>query len=295
MFGKALEANMLSLRRKGGPNIRILMYHRIIPDGLARGPKEMDLLLSRFRRHLCLFRDWGFVSITFEDVRRWFDEGVRLPDRPVILSFDDGHADTYEFAFPLLKELGMRAVVFALGDREMRRNEWDIQLGLSVSPLVTDEQLLEMRAAGFEIGSHSMTHAHLTELSHAEAWKEISQSKTKLECLLNAPVATFAYPYGELNPEVKHLVREAGYRFACGAWSGPPRVQSDPLEIRRAVISGKDGAVRLGFKVIFPYKHYRWLWWRVKSAIVSARAPIGDCTPLNSAPADANYRRSDGG
>ena len=147
------------------------MYHRIVPDGTPLDSGSCDLPLGLFRRQVQLLKRWGFTSITFADCRRWLDEGKKLPKRPVIMTFDDGYADTYDLAFPVLKEFGMRAVVFVLGDRTMTRNDWDIPLGLPLSPLINDSQILEMHTAGFEIGSHSMTHAHLVRLTREEVWE----------------------------------------------------------------------------------------------------------------------------
>ncbi|HMK37995.1 MAG TPA: polysaccharide deacetylase family protein [Bacteroidota bacterium] len=254
--------------------VRVLMYHKIVPDGTAGIQDGVELPLSLFRRHIRLLDRWGFTSITFEDYRLSLDEGLELPKRPVIITFDDGYAETYDIAFPVLKEYGMRAVVFVLGDRTMLANDWDLPLGIPPSPLMNDSQILEMHAAGFEIGSHSMTHPHLARLSREEVWDQVSRSRMRLEIMLNSPVQTFAYPYGELNGLVKSLVTEAGYRFACGSWSGPPVALSDHYEIRRALIVANDGPVRMAFKVIAPYRHYRWLWWKFKSAILRDLTPV---------------------
>ena len=258
--------------------VRILMYHRIVPDGTPLESSAIDLPLSLFHRQLRMLERWGFTSITFEDYRLALDEGIELPRRPVIITFDDGYRETYDLAFPVLKEFGMRAVVFVLGDRTMTANDWDIPLGLPQSPLMSDSQILEMHAAGFEIGSHSMTHPHLVRLSREEAWDQVSRSRMRLEIMLNSPVTTFAYPYGELNDLVKSLVTEAGYRFACASWSGPPVALADHYEIRRALMVANDGPIRMAFKVLAPYRHYRWLWWKVKSAI------LRDLTPTRVTP-----------
>ena len=250
------------------------MYHRIVPDEAPHSTAAIDLPLGLFRRQIRMLDRWGFTSITFEDYRLSLEEGLELPKRPIIITFDDGYAETYEFAFPVMKEFGMRGVVFVVGDRTMTSNEWDIPLGIPPTPLMNDSQILEMHAAGFEIGSHSMTHPHLARLSREEIWDQVSRSRMRLEIMLNAPVNTFAYPYGELNPLVKSLVAEAGYRFACGSWSGPPVAMTDHLEIRRAIVVSDDGPLRLAFKVLFPYRHYRWLWWRLKSVLVKDLTPV---------------------
>lgn len=262
--------------------VRILMYHRIVPDGMKTDGAVINMPLGLFRRQIRMLDRWGFTSITFEDFRLSLDEGLALPKRPVIITFDDGYAETYDLAFPVLKEFGMRAVVFVLADRTMTSNDWDIPLGVTPSPLMSDSQILEIHAAGFEIGSHSMTHPHLVRLSREEVWDQVSRSRMRLEIMLNAPVTTFAYPYGELNDLVKSLVTEAGYRFACGAWTGPPVPLADHYEIRRALMVANDGPVRLAFKVLAPYRHYRWLWWKLKSALLRDLTPVHHDHPVKT-------------
>jgi peptidoglycan/xylan/chitin deacetylase (PgdA/CDA1 family) len=168
----------------------------------------------------------------------------------------------------------MKAVIFALGDRSMLTNLWDVAEGAAPSVLMNDQQLLEMHAAGFEIGSHSLSHRHLSTLSPEEAWDQISRSRMKLEILLNATVSSFCYPYGEVNPDLKAMVARAGYSFACASYTGPPTVVTDHLEMRRITIVENDGPFHFTMKILAPYKHYRWLWTKMKHALKRDLTPV---------------------
>jgi peptidoglycan/xylan/chitin deacetylase (PgdA/CDA1 family) len=254
--------------------IRVLAYHRIVPDDVTSVGPQLCLAVSMFRKHLQMLERWGFTSITFEDYRLHLDHGLALPRFPVVITFDDAYAETYDLAFPLLREFGMKAVVFAVGDRSLMTNVWDVAEGAPASVLMSDQQLLEMHAAGFEIGSHSLSHRHLASIPADEAWDQISRSRMKLEILLNSTVSTFAYPYGEVTPELKAMVARAGYSFACASYTGPPTVVTDHLEMRRITIVESDGVLQFTLKILAPYKHYRWLWWKLTQALKRDLTPV---------------------
>src|ERR1700741_3912283 len=186
---------------EGDPHkIKVLMYHRVVDTvSLSGGYPELCVHVDDFRQHLLHLERWGFTAITFNDYRLFLAGEINLPKKPVVITFDDGYEDNYEFAFPLLQEFGMRAVFFVLGDRQMKASTWDQNSSIPIGPLMTEEHILELHRSGFEIGSHSLTHPKLSHLPREKAWDEISRSRQLLEILLNAPVHTFAFPYGLVN------------------------------------------------------------------------------------------------
>jgi peptidoglycan/xylan/chitin deacetylase (PgdA/CDA1 family) len=174
------------------------------------------------------------VPITFRQYDS-FAQGVsRLPARPVIITFDDGYEDNYRIAFPILREMGFPAVVYMVTDRAIRTNAWDADE--PQVPLLNKSQIREMTESGIEFGSHTRTHVHLTSISSAGLKKELEGSKRDLERLAGKEAVSFAYPYGELNEEVKQGVRECGYRFAVAGSTGALGFADDLLEIRRTQV-----------------------------------------------------------
>lgn len=107
--------------------------------------------------------------------------------------------------------------------RTIETNYWDEPAGFEAATLMNDDNVLELQEYGFEIGSHSMSHSDLTRLSRIQAQDEIYRSKDDLENLIGCPVITFAYPFGASNAGIEEMVREAGYCFGCGVYSGPPK------------------------------------------------------------------------
>jgi peptidoglycan/xylan/chitin deacetylase (PgdA/CDA1 family) len=262
--------------------IKVLMYHRIVEsESLSHSYPDLCTHVSEFRSHLTWLEKWGFTPITFEDYHLCKTGELWLPKKPVILTFDDGYVDTFNNAFPLLREFGMKAVLFVMGNRLLRTNAWDQPAGLPLAELISDQQILELHTAGFEIGSHSMNHVRLSDIPRDQAWEEISRSRMVLEILLNAPVRSFAFPYGQVDEATKRMVYDAGYAVGCATYSGPPAFCTDPFEIRRLIVPGFTNMFQFGITMLTPYEYYRWLVWKVKTFMMdgkAARHPIHDRT-----------------
>jgi len=276
-------------QQDGSPNsIRILIYHRIYRKTETGPFTTWDISETVFRRHLELLDKWGYSAITFRDYRLYQKGALSLPKKPVIITFDDGNEEVLTVAYPIMKEHGMRGVVFLLGDRTIRSNTWD-EPADSTHLLLSDQQVLELHNAGFEIGAHSFNHRNLTSMSLASAWEEIYRSRMALEFLLNAPVKCFAYPYGMVNAPLKQMVADAGYELACGAFTGPAVYSADPLELRRIRTYNSKSRILFWFQLQSIYLHYRSLWWNVKTNLQyflsKIRAHIG-AIPENGRSAD---------
>lgn len=264
-------------------DIKILMFHRVVTDEYLARKHPYCLHVSEFRRHIEWLDQHGFVPITLEDYRLFCDGQLDLPRKPIILTFDDGYLDTYEVAFPVLNEFGMKGVVFALGDRSVKNNTWDWKYNGSHAPLMENHHILELSEAGMEIGAHSMTHPKLTALDERTAWNEISRSRILLEIVLNKPVLSFSYPYGFVNKAVKKMVSEAGFTHACSVWSGPLLFGRDNYELRRIPILNSSTTISLAMKLSAPFRYYSWLRSKFKNMIVSGSRSHGG-TPLPKSP-----------
>jgi len=255
---------------EGNPrDIKVLMYHRVV-DSVEEHMSQSDLCIhtEALRQHLALLERWGFTAITFEDFRLFQKGEMNLPKKPVIITFDDGYVDTYELAFPLLQEFGMKAVIFVLGDRQITTNTWDKLPAVHGERLMNDEQVIELHTEGFEIGSHTMTHAKLPLLPHDQAWDEISRSRMRLEILLNAPVQTFAFPYGFVSEDVKKMLQDAGYTIGCATHSGPAAFGTDLFEIRRILMPPNTDIVGLALRLLAPYEYYAWMRSQMKKMLL---------------------------
>ncbi len=198
--------------------VPVLVYHSVRPyiKGESKQQDIYDVTPELLESELVYIRDHGYTTITFADVITHFGNGASLPEKPVILSFDDGWRNEYEHAFPLLKKYGMKGTFFIFTNPIVHHKaHW-----------VTWNEVREMDKAGMEIGGHTRTHPLLTKItSDAGLDKEIGESKGIIESEIGHPVTAFAYPFGAKNVQIEHAVERAGYQIArtsrSGVWNDP--------------------------------------------------------------------------
>jgi peptidoglycan/xylan/chitin deacetylase (PgdA/CDA1 family) len=256
----------ITFNRENTPIIRVLLYHRILSRGSDRDMANIGVDEIAFRKQIEWLDKWGYTSITFADYSLFMKGELDLPQKPVIITFDDAYKDIYEHGFPVLMQYGMRAVVFVVADKSIMTSVWDEGIG-EVFELLNQHEILEMNAAGFEVGSHTTGHPRLTVVNLELAREEIEQSKISLEILLNAPVRSFAYPFGLLNDQIKGVVRESGYSFACASFSGPPVFTDDLFEIRRIKVLNTSTRFVFWFQLQQIYIYYRWIRWAIRRTL----------------------------
>lgn len=184
--------------------VPILVYHHIgtAPKNLTSAEKSFFITEEWLNEHLAYLSQNGFTAIKFEDITSYLETGKPLPDKPVIISFDDGWKNTYDVAFPILKKYNMTGTVFVIASSTGHGSYMDLN------------QLKELQGEGWEIGSHTLWHPYLKKVTLAKAKKEIEDSKKKLEENLGTPVTVFAYPFGDRNDSIEDLVKGAGYLLA---------------------------------------------------------------------------------
>lgn len=230
----------------------ILMYHAL---GYPGEPASRFVLpVRRFRRQLRLLRLLRYPIIGLDEYVRRREQGELLPARSVVVTFDDGHADTAELGLPLLRDASIPAEVFVVADLIGETNRWSPGSPLQGRRLLTWAQIAELRDAGVSIGSHTLSHPRLAELDHGEARREVAESRAVLERRLGAPVLHFSYPFGNTSPHVEHLVREAGYLTACGIQPGPNGWAVGLHDLRRVEVEGTFSLPRFALNVWSGYR-----------------------------------------
>jgi peptidoglycan/xylan/chitin deacetylase (PgdA/CDA1 family)/glycosyltransferase involved in cell wall biosynthesis len=261
-------------KQTDGQAVKVLMYHRVVGDREHFNDYLWNISQSQFRKQLSLLKKWGYSFIDFKDYLLSQEGKINLPKKSVILTFDDGYNGVYKYALPTIKEFGAKATAFVLGDRSIKTNYWDEPTGFTGAPLLEDEKVLELAESGFEIGSHSLTHPNLTHVDKGKAWEEIARSKDSLESLLKSPVVSFAYPFGASNVEVQNMVREAGYHYGCGVYSGPPKLGQNKYNIRRISVMTGTNIFDFALKILTPYEYYQWLRWETSSKLNKSRFTV---------------------
>lgn len=245
-----------------GPDVvivPILMYHHVELNPID---SNYRVSASKFEDELRLMRDWGYSSITTTMLVNAITQGADLPPRPVIITFDDGNLDNYTVAWPIMQKYGFTGVLYIVSNR------------LQADGYMNATQIKEMAAAGWEVGSHSLSHPSLTAgLDPEVIRREIVESKTQLEAALGVPVLTFAYPFGNAGNTPVDYVKFAGYIAAMGAtgftadqWS------SNLFVLQRCEIKGSDDVKAFT----------RFLPWKGDPAFLPTDTPTPTSTPTRT-------------
>jgi peptidoglycan/xylan/chitin deacetylase (PgdA/CDA1 family) len=222
--------------------VPILMYHKL--GRPVQGAKIRNLYVSQplFAQQL---DELTALVIEAVGVASALQGGS---SRRTVITFDDAYRSLYELGLPLLTARGLSATTYVVAGLVGGNNAWDIAKGHPEEPLMSEAELREWLKAGQVIGSHSLSHRNLAEISEQDAWEEISASKKSLEDRFGVEVSDFCYPYGGYNPHVRDLVEKAGYRTATTTEFGIARAGDDPFRLKRILVRHKSYAPKLWFK-----------------------------------------------
>jgi peptidoglycan/xylan/chitin deacetylase (PgdA/CDA1 family) len=190
--------------------IPILVYHSVEPattkkEGVMQ--KHYHIFPENFEKQMQYLKDQGYSPIPFKQMIRYYEYGGDLPEKPVVITFDDGWKNQYTYAYPILKKFGYPATFFII-----TKSRGGVYM--------TWEEIRELDRAGMDIGSHTETHANLSKETEQVITKEVGESKKTLEKELGHPIQSLAYPYYGNNTLAQDLIRKSGYRAARAGWTG---------------------------------------------------------------------------
>jgi peptidoglycan/xylan/chitin deacetylase (PgdA/CDA1 family) len=227
-------------RHVKGPHRRpvpILMYHVVAAPPRNAPYPELYVLPGDFRAQMTWLARNGYHAVTLDQVYEFWRNGVALPRHPIVVSFDDGYLSQYVNALPVLQRHHWPGVL-NLALKDMR-----VSWGLS------PRRIRALIEAGWEIDSHTISHADLTTLDPASLRREVAGSRRRLRKEFGVPVDFFCYPAGRYDPAVVAAVKRAGYLGATTVEPGLAR-PAQLFTLARVRISGSDGlrgfAARLG-------------------------------------------------
>ncbi len=285
-----------------GPAAAILMYHSVLSDPKRQADTLGGIIHSEvaFRGQMELLAR-EFHPLSLDEIVKRFHAGEDLPKRSVVVTFDDGYADNYEVAMPILDQFGIPALFYATMDcvenkrlpwpsrlrfafrntkltawTDSRSKSWNLrdpihreqaylaacdaccQLSGAVQEefvkrveqesqsclpvesgalMMTYEQLRGLTLHGHVVGSHTMTHPNMAQLKPEEAYRELAESKHRLELQLSMPIKHFSYPCPALSPhwseQTVEQSRALGYETAVTTDSGLTRRADSLLCLKR--------------------------------------------------------------
>ena len=208
--------------------VTVLGYHRF-----ENPPKDpLAISTEEFRQQMQALKDLGITVISMEDFLAWRRGEKNIPARSTVITIDDGYNDSYTQAWPVLKEFGYPFTMYVYTNY--------ISAG---GRSITWAQLAEMRDAGVDIGSHSVSHDNLAKPKKAknpnyEEWlvEELKGSKDLIEKNLGITVKTLAYPFGIHNEKVMQAGLDAGYEALFTVHGAKIGYDVNPAKIGRYVI-----------------------------------------------------------
>ncbi|NBU26520.1 MAG: polysaccharide deacetylase family protein [Gammaproteobacteria bacterium] len=220
------------------------------PPANARLPK-LYVSVRLFERQCRLLQRIGMRGVSLSEglaaLRAGQARGL------VALTFDDGYLDNVTDALPILRNCGFTATCFVVAGHIADHNAWDAEQLNVRKPLMDPDDIALWRAAGNEIGSHTLSHPRLTTIDDVALARELTGSKALLERLTGAPVRHLCYPYGDESAHVREAAAAAGYESAVSTRRGIARSGDDAFALPRISINGDKGLLRFALKVATPY------------------------------------------
>lgn len=210
--------------------VPILMYHylSVPPEGADRYRLDLSVAPDLFAAHLDRIQAEGYTAISFYDLVAHLTQGAPLPDRPIILTFDDGYRDNYDNAFPLLRQHQMKATFFIVSDFiDEARPEY-----------ISWDMAREMLAAGMSIESHSRNHATLRKRDNDYLVWQILGSLETIEYELGVRPRFISYPAGEYDQATIEIARGANYWAGITTKQGVIQSSDALFELQRVRIRG---------------------------------------------------------
>ena len=249
--------------------VPVLGYHSI-SDEPHDGTLRWSVSPGDFEEQMALLRERRCTPLTVADYVEMLRGRIPLPLRPVVVTFDDGFADLATTALPVLRRYDVCATAYVITAR------------IGMRPALDRAHLADLPEAGVEIGSHSDSHQPLDCLAPAALRRETAVSRARLEDLLQAPVTSFAYPYGYHSRAVREAVIDAGYTSACAVKNALSHPDDDLFAIARVLVQRTTGAAGLGdllegrgWPMSWPGERFRTRGWRtyrrVRHVVAAAR------------------------
>ncbi|MCE5336688.1 MAG: polysaccharide deacetylase family protein [Desulfobacteraceae bacterium] len=244
----------------------ILVYHKIsdLEDGIDA---FWNVSPALFARHMAYLAENGFNVLSLDQLCDHIARQTTMPEKSVVLTFDDGYANVYRHAYPVLREYGFPATIFLTG-RYTGRNRlywWDRQL-TAEKPDMFDEvrtlawsEIEEMQSSGLiAFGSHSMSHDHIGKLSPRRMEYELGTSRAYLERKLKRRVRYFAYPggireYGDVSDETARVLARSGYELACTSETGRNGLRESRYALKRIGMGRNDNIQLFRAKLVGGY------------------------------------------
>jgi peptidoglycan/xylan/chitin deacetylase (PgdA/CDA1 family) len=202
--------------------IPVICYHSINKDPSGKSP--IIISPEKFRQHLKAIKDNGYTTLTMTQFNDYILGDMPVPEKSVLITFDDGYMDNYTNAFPILKEFNMNATIFVISSY------------LDGKEYMSPSNVKEMSDYGIDIESHTVSHLRLSELTYEQQLSELINSKEALEKLTGKPIVSIAYPEGKYNDDTIKAVADAGYSMGFTIDRGYAGIGDNSAKLNRMCV-----------------------------------------------------------
>lgn len=228
--------------------IPIFLYHHIDEPPPKGTPSRSNFVKAKaFAKQMHALKKLGFKGLSLQDAAPYI--AGKKEGKIAIITFDDGFLSVFQNAMPVLDKLGFTATCFFVAHQIGGENEWDSPAAHRAK-CMNESQIKEWAAHGHEIGSHTLSHVHLAQIDPTAANRQIALSRLILEDIFKTPVVSFAYPYGDMNDNIREMVRDAGYTYAATTQRGRYHVGTSLYEMPRHSVRRNDTLIQFLIKCL---------------------------------------------
>ena len=203
--------------------VPVLYYHSVNESA----DNEVTITPENLKTQLKYIKDEGYVTLTLNELKGYLLNNSPIPNKSIVITFDDGYMDNYYSAFPILKDFDMVATIFC------------ITSALDGSYYLSKEAINEMSNYGIDIQSHTVNHPNLDKMTYDEQLTELKESKKTLESITGKKIDSIAYPFGDFNDYSIQAAKDAGYTLGFTTQRGLSDRDDNPLKLDRIYISSK--------------------------------------------------------
>lgn len=262
---KAEAALLYSAAPEGSITLPVVMYHGLLKD--ERYHNKFFISPKQFEKDLKYFRENGYETVFIKDLISYVDHGIPLPEKPVLITFDDGFYNTYVYAYPLLREFNMKAVISIIGNLTDKATL--IKDENPAYSYLTWDKVKEMGASGyFEIQNHSydmhdnstgrrgamQKSGESTEQYRQALEEDVGQFQDQIFEMTGQRPTTFTYPYGFISNNSTDILKSMGFRASLSCAEGINYITRDPdclYRLKRVNRTPRDSSEQF-FQVIAP-------------------------------------------
>lgn len=208
----------------------------------------LTLHVDQFKEQMEYLHNQGYNTITLAQLYDYLENGTELPNKPIVITFDDGYVDNYKNVLPILKEYNVKATLFMISD------------AANTPGFVSTEQMHQMEAGGFDIQGHTNHHKILTKIDPTELPDALLGGKTSLEGILGEPIEYLAYPGGFNDMLVQYVTKQSGYKMAFTVQPGTVQPGDNLYALNRlAIFQGDTPYLSFWLRLhCAPFIHYTW-------------------------------------